>query len=132
MTELPALDGIHHVTLTVSDLDRSVAWYTETLGFTELQRVAVNGMAKAMLTHGGLLVTLTEHGEFAEPGAFSERRTGLDHLGFAVPDRAALDAWAARLDALGVARGEVTRGRSGDLIAFRDPDNIALEFYTSS
>jgi len=128
----PALDGIHHITLTVSDLDRSVAWYTETLGFAELQRITVNGMTKAMLSHGGLLLTLTEHGQFAEPGAFSERRTGLDHLGFAVVDRRTLDAWADRLDALGVSRSEVTRGRSGDLIAFRDPDNIALEFYTRS
>ena len=133
MTEPPAaLDGIHHVTLTVSDLDRSVAWYTDVLGFTESHRVEVNGMAKAMLTRDGLLLTLTDHRHLADPGPFSERRTGLDHLAFAVADRVALEAWADRLDALGVARDEVTRGRSGDLIAFRDPDNIALEFYTRS
>lgn len=130
MIEPPALDGIHHVTLTVSDLDRSVTWYTAMLGLTESHRVEVNGMAKAMLTRDGLLLTLTDHRDLAESGRFSERRTGLDHLAFAVADRVALDAWADRLDSLGVAHGEVTRGRSGDLIAFRDPDNIALEFYT--
>jgi hypothetical protein len=31
--------------------------------------------------------------EAPEPGPFSERRCGLDHLSFAVPDRATLDAW---------------------------------------
>ena len=51
-------------------------------------------------------------------------------FGVAVADRATLDAWIAHLDGLGVAHGDVTRGATGDLIAFRDPDNIALEFYT--
>ncbi|MEZ5127997.1 MAG: VOC family protein, partial [Micropruina glycogenica] len=107
-----------------------VRWYSEVLGFAERRRVQVNGMAKAMLIRDDLLITLTEHGEFAEPGPFNERHAGLDHLGVAVADRATLDAWIAHLDGLGVAHGDVTRGATGDLIAFRDPDNIALEFYT--
>ncbi len=130
MAETPSIDGIHHITLSVSDLDRSVRWYSEVLGFAERRRVQVNGMAKAMLIRDDLLITLTEHGEFAEPGPFNERHAGLDHLGVAVADRATLDAWIAHLDGLGVAHGDVTRGATGDLIAFRDPDNIALEFYT--
>ena len=115
MSQLPTLDGIHHVTLTASDLDRSVTWYTNVLGFTESHRVEVNGMTKAMLSRDGLLLTLTDHRDLAEPGRFSERRTGLDHLAFAVADRVALDAWADHLDALGVARDQVTRGRSGEI-----------------
>ena len=130
MAEHPTIDGIHHLTLSVSDLDRSVRWYTDVLGFAEKRRVEVNGMTKAMLTRDELLITLTEHGEFAEPGPFNERHAGLDHLGFAVADGATLNAWIERLDDLGVPHSEVTRGATGDLIAFRDPDNIALEFYT--
>jgi catechol 2,3-dioxygenase-like lactoylglutathione lyase family enzyme len=80
MAEHPTIDGIHHVTLSVSDLDRSVRWYTDVLGFAEKRRVEVNGMTKAMLTRDELLITLTEHGEFAEPGPFNERHAGLDHL----------------------------------------------------
>jgi catechol 2,3-dioxygenase-like lactoylglutathione lyase family enzyme len=43
----------------------------------------------------------TQHDQ-VEGGAFTPRRVGPDHLSFAVPDRAALDAWQARLDELGI------------------------------
>jgi glyoxylase I family protein len=130
MTSPPEITGFHHVTLSVSSLDASIAWYRDLLGFTVLKRVLVNGLDKAMLTRDGMLVTFVGHGQAAIAGPFNERRCGLDHLSFAVADRQTLDAWVARLDAAGVARGQVTTGITGDLVAFRDPDNIALEFYT--
>lgn len=100
------------------------------LGFTEVKRLSMNGLDKAMLTRDGVLVTFVAHGPAAVAGPFDERRCGLDHLSFAVADRRTLDAWVARLDAVGVAHGQVTTALTGDLVAFRDPDNIALEFYT--
>lgn len=130
MSELPDISGIHHVTLSVSDLEASIDWYSSLLGFEVVKRVTVDGLDKAMLTRGPLRVTLINHGEYAVRGPFSERRCGLDHLSFAVRDRATLDAWVARLDDAGVLRGDVKRGGTGDVVSFRDPDNIALEFYT--
>ena len=130
MTET-AITGIHHVTLSVSDLDRSVEWYVRVLGFRELRRLNHNGLDKAMLTRDGVVVTFVCHGEAAVPGPFDERRSGLDHLSFAVADRPALDAWVARLDEHGVVHSDIVSGATGDLVPFRDPDNIALEFYTS-
>lgn len=126
------VDGLHHLSLTVADVDRSAAWYREVLGFELLARRDADGLAKAMLTDSDRTVTivLVGHGEAGVPGGFDEHRTGLDHVGFAVTDRAALESWAARLDWLGVARGEIKAGSAGELIAFRDPDGIALEFYT--
>ena len=55
-------------------------------------------------------------------------RTGLDHIAFAV-SRAELDDWLVRLDELGVAHSEIKHARYGSGISFRDPDNIALEFF---
>ncbi len=130
MSEPPEITGIHHVTLSVNDLEASVDWYSRLLGFEVVKRVTVDGLDKAMLARGPLRVTFVNHGAYAVRGPFSERRCGLDHLSFAVPDRAVLDAWVERLDAAGVHRGDVKRGGTGDLVAFRDPDNIALEFYT--
>ena len=128
----PAIERIHHVTLTVSDLDRTIPWYCDILGFKAVKRLSDGGMEKALLVRDGLIVSFVQHGDSAVAGAFDERRTGLDHLSFAVADRAALDEWVAVLDAGSVRRGEVTRGLNGWVVAFRDPDNIALEFYTLS
>ena len=47
-------------------------------------------------------------------------------------DHEVLRAWEARLGSAGVENSGIVRGATGALIAFRDPDNIALEFYTLS
>lgn len=130
MTNVPEISGIHHVTLSVSDLERSIAWYSDVLGAAVARRWAADGIDKALVKVGPVTITLVNHGDYAVRGQFSERRCGLDHLSFAVADRVTLDAWLARLDELGVTRGEISRGGTGDVLSFRDPDNIALEFYT--
>jgi len=75
--------------------------------------------------------TLVGLHQFPDPqsGEFDERRVGLDHLAFACADRAELERWQARLDELGVAHGGVVDAGYGSGLSFRDPDNIALEFF---
>ena len=46
-----------------------------------------------------------------------------------VTSRSELEAWQARLDGLGVANGGVVDAAYGSALSFRDPDNIALEFF---
>jgi len=46
-----------------------------------------------------------------------------------VKDRAALEEWAHRLDALGIEHGKIVDASYGSGLAFRDPDNIQLEFF---
>ena len=125
-----AITGIHHVTLSVSDLDRTVEWYVGCWASRSSGGSPTNGLDKAMVRRDGVVVTFVCHGETAVPGPFDERRSGLDHLSFAVADRAALEAWVVRLDAHGVVHSDIVSGATGDLVPFRDPDNIALEFYT--
>jgi glyoxylase I family protein len=130
----PVLAGLHHVELTVRDLSRSVDWYTSVLGFEEVGRLDKPGLDVVMLRHAsGLLVVLVQH-EDAGDAPFDERRPGLDHLGFAATGPDDVDAWAARLDDLGVARSEVKDGSlpGSRLVVFRDPDNIQIEIYFST
>ena len=61
---------------------------------------------------------------------FDERRTGLDHMSFAVAGRADLQTWARWLDSLGVENsGVVDTGNPVpySVVVFRDLDHIQLE-----
>lgn len=127
---VPEISGIDHVTLTVTDAPAASIWYRDILGFEILREFQVNELTRVLLSRGGVTLVLDSHGDKAVPGPFSERRNGLDHLSFAVADRAALEEWSAHLDAAGVVHSAVKVGSTGSLLAFRDPDNIALEFYT--
>ncbi len=60
---------------------------------------------------------------------WNERRVGLDHLARGCRDRSGLEAWEERLNELGVANGGIVDAGYGSGLSFRDPDNIALEFY---
>jgi catechol-2,3-dioxygenase len=116
----------------VRDLDASAGWYSQVLGANEAFRGAneAHGFAVAYLFEpaSNMILGLVQHSETeAEP--YSERRAGLDHLSFAVADRAALEEWKVRLDELGIENGGVEDQAFGAGLTFRDPDGIALEFY---
>lgn len=71
-----------------------------------------------------------EHHPDADQEAFDARRTGLDHLAFALGSREELHDWVGHLDALEVDRDpvvETTHPAPMALVTFRDPDGIPLE-----
>ena len=128
MSEFPP---IAHVALTVRDLTVSVPWYERLL---DAQPVLDEDTTPDMhhtvyLLGGGTLLGLHQHGTPAPAGDFSEYAVGLDHVGFGCANRAELEQWETRLDELGIAHGGIKDARYGSGISFRDPDNIALEFF---
>lgn len=126
---MPSIAAFHHVSLTVTDLARSVEWYTRVLGFAVDAKITGETFRRTRLRHpdSGLVLTLTRHDNGAfDP--FDETRVGVDHLAFRVPTFADVEEWARRFDEHGVEHSSIKRG-SGDMamITLRDPDNIQLE-----
>ena len=114
------------VAITVSDLDRSLAYYTEGIGFAVLERAG----ARATLGAGGVpLLLLTE-----VPGArrFPHDRpgyTGLYHFAILVPTRADLGRWLGHW----LESGQALPGQGDHLVSealyLVDPDGHGIEIY---
>ncbi|MCD2185547.1 VOC family protein [Actinomycetospora soli] len=124
--------GLQHVAITVSDLQRSTDWYSKLLGADPVLDEDEEGGEfhhTVFALDGGMLLGLHTHHGRESKDAFDERRTGLDHIGFALPDSASLEQWGKKLDELGIAHGGIKKAGYGSGISFRDPDGIALEFF---
>ncbi len=129
------IEDVHHLGLTVRDVEVSAAWYVAMLGFHRVGEYTApdNSRRKVFLRHDGLRARLglTEH-QHGAADAFDETHTGLDHVAFAVPTLAELDTWTNRLADAGVAFSPVAPANSipgAAVLVFRDPDNIQLELF---
>ncbi len=127
---MPDIASIHHVSFTVTDLDRSVTWYQEVLGLAELMREDHpdgNGYAIVLGKPDlSMCVGLHTHSANASEPC-NETRTGLDHLSFGVAQRADLDTWAEHLKRHNVLQSPINDQEGYAVLVFRDPDNIQLE-----
>jgi glyoxylase I family protein len=126
MPEFPALT---HVAVTVSDLATSVAWYQRLIGAEPVLDEDTGPFRHVVFAiGGGQLIGLHGFPDHAA-GEFDERRNGLDHIAFGCADRATLEGWQKHLDDLGIAHGGIVDAHYGSGLSFRDPDNVALEFF---
>lgn len=125
---MPAFPTIGHVALTVTDLDTSVPWYERLFGGPPVLDEDTGPFRHVVWSIGSTLVGLHQFPD-GQTGSFDERRAGLDHLSFSCASRDELEKWATKLDELGIAHGGVVDAGYGSGLSFRDPDNIALEFF---
>ena len=122
--------GLGHVAVTVTDLDRSIPWYEALFGAKPVLDEDTGPFRHVVWAVGpGHLVGLHQFPALTSSDAFDERRPGLDHVSFGCANRTELEKWAGRLDELGIAHGGVVDAPYGSGLSFRDPDNIALEFF---
>jgi glyoxylase I family protein len=127
VAEFPA---ITHVAVTVSDLAESVPWYQRLFGSQPvLDEDAGAFHHTVFLVGGGQLLGLHQFPDRVVTEPFSEFRAGLDHISFACADRSELEVWKRKLDELGIENGGIVDASYGSGVSFRDPDNIALEFF---
>ncbi|WP_327323634.1 VOC family protein [Streptomyces sp. NBC_01210] len=123
-----------HIGLNVTDLDRSLPFYGDALGFDVLGQGKDEGRRFAFLGRDGQLVlTLWQQAD----GAYAPALAGLHHLAFEAESIEQVRAAEARLKMLGVdfahegvvAHGE---GAASGGIFFHDPDGTRLEIYAPS
>ena len=129
MADPVTMPAITHVAVTVTDLAASEAWYTKVLGAPPVLDEDTGPFRHIVYSVGGTLLGLHGFPELESKAPFNERRPGLDHIAFGCASRDELVAWAARLDELGVAHGDIVDAGYGSGLSFRDPDNIALELF---
>src|SRR5947209_4789581 len=118
--------GIHHIALTVSDVDRSRAFYCDLLGFQEVAPLP-NGV---LVSNGQVVLGLrTAPGQPIADDRFDPNRVGLDHLSLNVSSRADLDQAATIFQDKGVSCGEsIDLAPIGiTVLMVKDPDNIQIE-----
>ena len=122
---------IAHVALTVRDLSVSVPWYEALLDAQAVldEDTDPDFHHTVYLIGDGQLIGLHQHVTPAPNEGFSEFRIGLDHVAFGCANRAELEAWARRVDELGIAHDGIKDATYGSGVSFRDPDGIALEFF---
>jgi catechol 2,3-dioxygenase-like lactoylglutathione lyase family enzyme len=126
--------GINHVSITVTDLERSVPWYTDLFGMGKLMDQSLaDGSSYVLIGKPDFSMSLGLHIHPTNKGErFSEARTGLDHVSFLVPDRSDLDRWQERLRELDVPHSPISDQPGYSVLVFRDPDNIQLELFASA
>src|SRR5947208_16702475 len=128
MSEFPPLA---HAAFTVRDLTVSVPWYEALFDADPVidEDTDPDMHHTVYMLGNGTLIGLHQHGTPAPAGTFSEYRVGLDHVAFGCADRGELEKWARRLDEVGIDHGGIKDAAYGSGLSFRDPDNIALEFF---
>src|SRR6266498_4060122 len=113
-----SLGPVHHLRLTVTDVERSRAFYTELLGF----QVAMDAPPPAGDPYHDLTEDILQDG-------IVPFRCGLDHLSFRVPAKADLEAAVQAFEERGVQHGGITDLPPFGIavLPFKDPDGLALE-----
>jgi glyoxylase I family protein len=136
-----SLGPVHHLRLTVTDVQRSRAFYTELLGF----QIAMDAPPPPDDPHHDLTVEILQGGIVMVNGdtliglrpvdadragdRFDPFRCGLDHLSFGVPGKADLHAAVQAFEERGVEHSDITDLPPFGIavLPFKDPDGVALE-----
>jgi catechol 2,3-dioxygenase-like lactoylglutathione lyase family enzyme len=135
-----AAPRLHHLALTVTNIEASVHWYEDVFGVRFRTDVPhPGGVGKLLADDSGQLMIVLHRHDTNDGNLFRETTAGLDHAGFIVASRADLEAWQAHLESHGVTRADAadrpfTQSPIADepyasVLVFRDPDNIQLELF---
>lgn len=117
---------IGHVHLKVADLDRSLAFWRDVLGFEVMQRLGSAAFLSAGGYHHHIAINIWESrgGPPPPPGT-----TGLYHVAILYPDRATLGDALRRLVAAGIPLDGASDHGVSEALYLHDPDGNGVELY---
>jgi catechol 2,3-dioxygenase-like lactoylglutathione lyase family enzyme len=122
--------GIHrlnHAVIYVRDVDRSVAFYRDLLGFTvQMERPGRAAFLQAPDSTNDHDIGLFAIGDDAVDSPAGRGAVGLYHLGWEVATLAELEELAGTLSAAGAYVGATDHGTSKSIYA-KDPDGLEFE-----
>jgi catechol 2,3-dioxygenase-like lactoylglutathione lyase family enzyme len=127
---MPTFSRVSHISFSVRDAEASSRWWAELLELAEIDRAAGDGWRGILLMHppSRTIIEFQQHdGNRGE--SFDPVRTGFDHMGFKVDNRAALDEWLERFEQLGVKHSPIAERDYGAVLTFKDPDGIQFEMF---
>lgn len=138
---MSSISRLLETALYVEDLDRSLSFYEQVMGFSRIQGTPSeienqSRVLRPLHIPGGQVLLLFRKGSTATtatlPGGSIPPHggTGQLHLAFAI-SAGDLDSWRSRLESHSVAiESEMAWPRGGRSIYFRDPDGNLLELAT--
>lgn len=129
-TENPTPHAVSHVTVTVTDLEKSAAWYAQALGMSRVRDMQGDTWRRVLMLGNGVMIGLQVHDATRPDDRFDETRVGLDHLSLACADRGEVERWLEHLDSVGIAHSGISSGPAA-VATVKDPDGIALEFFAA-
>lgn len=112
---------INHISLSVTDVQRSAQWYAQALGLVCVgEELAEDGSGHVLLASptGGWILSLT-----------SAASPGVEHVAVTCNDRDALVGWRDLLTDRAAAPGTITDAPYGSGFVVRDPDGLELELF---
>jgi catechol 2,3-dioxygenase len=118
---------VGHVHLKVSDLDAAIAFYRDVLGFDLTQRY---GDQAAFLSAGGYHHHIGLNTWHSRGGpAPAANTTGLYHVAFLYPDRAALGKAIKTVQEAGITLDGAADHGVSEAVYLHDPDGNGIELY---
>lgn len=125
------IQGIHHITLICTDLERSVAFYQDTLGLRIVKRTlnpddpgARHFFFGDAVGTPGTVITCMEYPQMEEAHA---GRGGTHHFALSVGSEEEVEGWRQYLQSRGIGCTEVLDRTYFKSIYLRDPDGHIVE-----
>ncbi len=126
----PMFSKVSHTSFSVRDAEASAQWWRDVFRLVDVDRSHGDGWKGIVLIHPATATLLEVQQHDANRGeAFDPTRTGFDHLGFKVDDRADLDVWQEHFESLGVTHTPTVHHDYGSVLTFKDPDGIQFEMF---